>query len=223
MMTSVEQEANSDKLAVYLFGLSKGLNVAYNARRDKLSRDIFTSRSAGILVIGDPVKHRDIVQSCFPPDVLLPLSITMSEPNEHEEWVAYLGINGSDIRFLRQYYNIGEVKMSFLKQMKFRRKFKHLYNRTPAAPVDLSIELNCQPMPDGQSAVDPESFEAFKELDDETYIEVNTVFELIMGEGDRDRGRRYLNRMELRNNTIIRQPSGQCVMVGDVRRFLARR
>jgi len=90
-------------------------------------------------------------------------------------------------------------------------------------PIDRSLKLKPDPMPDGREIVDPPTLADLNAAPSGAFLKMNTAYAFIIGGGDRTKGEAELRRMERQSNSIIRQPDTHYMEVTSLRAFLKER
>lgn len=87
-------------------------------------------------------------------------------------------------------------------------------------PVDRSLKLKPDPMPEAREIVDPATLAELNAAPASAFMRMNTAYAFILGGGDRVKGEAELRRMERQSNSIIRQPDTHYMAVTSLRAFL---
>lgn len=87
-------------------------------------------------------------------------------------------------------------------------------------PIDRSLKLKPDPMPDGVEIVDPATLADLNAAPSGAFLKMNTGYAFIVGGGDRSKGETELRRLERQSNSIIRQPDSHYMRVTSLRAFL---
>lgn len=87
-------------------------------------------------------------------------------------------------------------------------------------PIDRSLKLEPDPMPDSGEIVDPATLDDLNAAPASAFLRMNTAYAFILGGGDRTKGEAELRRMERQSHSIIRQPDTHYMEVTSLRAFL---
>lgn len=188
-------------LAVYLFAIARHWREVRASDGTRIPNHLFASSRAAAFILenGPPEQLRR--EWNIPPG-----AIHVGPAKERvDDVIAYLGLSDADIQFLENYYRLtgGMRPFSLLTD---RQKFIALCKRTPGFTIDMRdiAKLAAPASPDARYA-DPETLDELLYLDPGTLVPLNTTYEFILGNGDREAGRHALNELEHTADILVRE------------------